>query len=112
MAVFDEEKFEDERREHKRKLIMRVMTDAQEKYEKYFNEYQSVGGASQLRTARKYEDLVTICSMALGSLDQSCDRCLRRYRNGKSIVERLKQTGVETVSTKEAIEMIENASSL
>lgn len=112
MAEFDEEKFADERREHKRKLIMRVMTDAQKKYEKYFGEYQSIGGASQLRTARKYEDLVAICGMALESLNQSCDRCLRRYRNGKSIVDRLKQTGVETISTKEAIEMIETASSL
>lgn len=112
MAVFDEEKFEDERREHKRKLIIRVMTDAQEKYEKYYNEYQNVGGSSQLRTARKYEDLVTICSMALASLDQSCDRCLRRYRNGKSIVERLKQSGVEMIPTQEAIDLIETVASL
>lgn len=112
MSEFDEEKFEDERRAQKRQLIMKVMTDAQEKYEKYFNEYQNVGSASKLRTARKYEDLVAICSMALESLNQSCERCLRRYRNGKSIADRLKQTGVETISTKEAIEMIETASSL
>lgn len=110
--MFDEEKFEDERREHKRKLIMRTMEGAQAKYEKYYNDYQNVGGASQLRTARKYEDLVTICSMALESLNKGCDRCLRRYRNGKSMVEHLKQSGVETIPTQEAISLIETAASL
>lgn len=110
--MYDEEKIEDQRKEHNRALIMRVMADAEAKYEKYYNDYQVVGGASQLRTARKYEDLMKICSMALESLNQSCDRCLRRYRNGQSMVARLKESGVESISTKEAIDLIETAASL
>lgn len=110
--MYDEEKIEVERKEHNRALIMRIMADAEAKYEKYYNNYQVVGGASQLRTARKYEDLVKICGMALESLNQSCERCLRRYRNGQSMVARLKESGVESISTKEAIDLIETAASL
>jgi hypothetical protein len=79
---------------------------------KYYNDYQITGGASQLRTARKYEDIVKICGMALESLNQSCDRCLRRYRNGQSMVARLKESGVETISAQEAVDLIETAASL
>lgn len=110
--MYDEEKFEDQRKERNRALIARVMADAEAKYEKYFNKYQVLGGASQLRTARKYEDLVKICGMALESLNQGCERCLRRYRNGQSMVARLKESGVESVSAKEAIDLIETAASL
>lgn len=110
--MFDEEKFEDERRAHKRNMINKVMADAQDKYDKYFNAYQNVGGGSQLRTARKYEDIVSICSMALESLNQGCERCMRRYRNGKAIVEKLKTSGEQTISVKEAIGLIETVASL
>ena len=110
--MYDEEKIEDQRKEHNRALIMRVMADAEAKYQKYYNDYQVIGGASQPRTARKYEDLMKICGMALESLNQSCERCLRRYRNGQSMVARLKESGVESISTKEAIDLIETAASL
>lgn len=110
--MFDEEKFEDQRKERNRELVMRIMENAQAKYDKYYNDYQITGGASQLRTARKYEDIVKICGMALESLNQSCDRCLRRYRNGQSMVARLKESGVETISAQEAVDLIETAASL
>ncbi len=110
--MYDEEKIEDKCKERNRALVMRVMADAEAKYEKYYNDYQVLGGASQLRTARKYEDLVKICGMALESLNQGCERCLRRYRNGQSMVARLKESGVENVSAKEAIDLIETAASL
>ena len=46
--MYDEEKIEDHRKEHNRALIMRVMADAEAKYEKYYSDYQVLGGASQL----------------------------------------------------------------
>lgn len=110
--MYDEEKIEDQRKEHNRALVMRVKADAEAKYEKYFNDYQVIGGASQLRTARKYEDLVRICEMALESLNQGCERCLRRYRNGQSMAARLKESGVKSVSVEEAVDLIETAASL
>lgn len=100
----------------KRALVTKIMTEAQKKYDKYWYEYQCTGSPSQERTARKYENLVTCCELALKELDEGCDNCLRRYKNGKAMADKLRQrrdVGGETMITiDEAIDLVETACSI
>lgn len=112
----EEEQIRKERNNQKRALVSKIMNEAQAKYERYWNDYQNCGGASQLRTARKYEDLVICCELALRELDEGCENCLRRARNGRAMADQLRQrrdAGGETmISIDEAISLVENVSSI
>lgn len=109
-----DEDIREEMIKEKRALVTKIMAEAQKKYDKYWHEYQCTGSPSQERTARKYENLVMCCELALKELDKGCDNCLRRYRNGKAMVEKLRQrrdVGHETaISIDEVITLVENAS--
>ena len=112
----DDEQIRKERNDQNRALVHKIMKEAQAKYDRYWNDYQTCGGASQLRTARKYEDLVICCELALRELDEGCENCLRRYRNGKAMADQLRQRrdvgGETTISIDEAIALVETASSI
>lgn len=112
----DDEQIRKERNDQKRALVHKIMNEAQAKYERYWNDYQICGGASQLRTARKYEDLVICCELALRELDEGCENCLRRARNGRTMADQLRKRrdeGGETmISINEAINLVETVSSI
>lgn len=112
--MYDEEKDRDEAIASKRELVQKVMNEAQQKYEKYFHEYQVTGSPSKIRTARKYDDMVTICEIALQELDKGCENCLRRYRNGKEMVENLRNrrdhNGELSINIDDVIKLVEAAS--
>lgn len=112
----DDEQIRKEQNDQKRALVHKIMKEAQAKYDRYWNDYQTCGGASQLRTARKYEDLVICCELALKELDEGCENCLRRARNGREMAKQLRQRrddlGETMISIDEAISLVETVSSI
>lgn len=112
----DDEQIRKERNDQNRALVHKIMNEAQAKYERNWNDYQTCGGASQLRTARKYEALVICCELALRELDEGCEKCLRRARHGRAMADQLRQrrdAGSETmISIDEAITLVEIVSSI
>ena len=95
------------------KLVCRIKQDAEKKYDKYWYEYQVSGSTSTERTARKYEDLITVCELALLGLDDECSRCRARRKNGLEFIKKLRESqelGERTISISDAIDMIDTVS--
>ena len=97
----------------KRDLVCRLKADAEKKYDKYWYEFQTSGSTSSGRTARKYEDLITVCDLALQGFEVQCSRCRTRRCNGVEIIKTLRQLqecGEKTISINEAINYIDAVS--
>lgn len=109
----DNDEYKAELQKSKRELVCRLKADAEKKYDKYWYEFQVSGSTSSERTARKYEDLITVCELALLGLDEECGRCRMRRHNGVKIIETLRQNqafGIDTISVNTAIDYIDSVS--
>lgn len=110
MGEIEMDDYRAERQQEKRKLVCRIKRDAEKKSDKYWYEYQVSGSTSTERTARKYEDLITVCELALRGLDDECSRCRVRRKNGQELIKKLRESqelGERTISISDAINMID-----
>lgn len=102
-----------ERQKSKRDLVCRLKAEAEKKYDKYWYEFQVSGSTSSEKTAKKYEDLITVCDLALQGFEIQCSRCRTRRHNGVEIIKNLQQLqerGEKTISISEAINYIDAVS--
>lgn len=105
----DEDRLLSDRKNWQHEKIKKIKTDAQKRYDAQYENYQCTGSPSAERAMRKWEDLLDVCRMAEESLKNECVRCDLRWKNGKSITDKLKereQLGEETMKISEAIDLI------
>lgn len=111
--MIDNEDYKTERKRRNRELVCRIKADAEKKYDKYWYEFQVTGNSSTERTARKYEELITVCELALSGIDEECGRCRMRRKNGVEIIKSLQQSkglGEKTVGIDDVINYIDTVS--
>lgn len=111
--MINNEDYRAERQKSNRELVCRIKADAEKKYDKYWYEFQVAGNSSTERTARKYEELITICDLALRGIDEECGRCRMRRKNGVEIIKSLQQRkefGEKTIGIDDVINYIDTVS--
>ena len=79
-------KFESERKQHQREIILKKLKESQTKYDEAEYNYQCTGSASTMRTMHWHEDMIMIYTLALQALDNVCRTCESRRRRANSYV--------------------------
>ena len=87
----DEIRYVAERREQKRKIIQKMLDEAQRRYDEAERNYQDTGSASTMRTMHRNEDMMMICNLALQALDNVCGRCENRRRIARCTANKYKE---------------------
>ena len=83
--------YEAENKERKRKVILKKLREAQDKYDEAERNYQDTGSSSTMRTMHRHEEMVMICGLALQALDNVCGKCESRRRNATYTVNKYKE---------------------
>ncbi len=86
----DQIKYESEIKERKRKIILKKLKEAQQRYDEAERNYQDTGSASTMRTMHRHEDMIMICELAIQALDNVCGKCESRKRTAGCAVSKYK----------------------
>ncbi len=87
----DQIKYESEIKERKRKIILKKLKEAQQRYDEAERNYQDTGSASTMRTMHRHEDMIMICELAIQALDNVCGKCESRKRTAGCAVNKYKE---------------------
>lgn len=87
----DEIRCETENKERKKKIVLKKLREAQDRYDEAERNYQETGSASTLRTMYRHEDMIMICRLALQALDNVCERCESHRRTAEYVVNKYKE---------------------
>lgn len=84
----EENKINQDRKNHQLKLIRDIQNKAQKKYDELEANYNDTGSSSTYRTMHYYDDLITVCRLAVEAVNRSCSHCDQHERTAKSLIKK------------------------
>ena len=74
----DEIRYEAEKDEQKRSIVLKKLNESQKKYDEAEHNYQMTGLSGTMQTMRRHKDMIMICELALQAIDKTCGKCENR----------------------------------